>query len=228
MASEQRSVITGRTRALGHSVRDATSRLQRKLAESGWAYTTQIALQRVMPGSLLDVSLLWLCERSLVEEPPVLVNDPGFVLRTPSEMGELVADGVLPAKLAPAATDPTAIIWTLHRGDELAGYFLMRRREYRPFHFLRVDLAEDEVAGSELYVVPDERGTGLGPHMNRLVAQQYHREGLTLIAEPARTGLGLFNARRPYDLAFGRAVASGSGWTHPGRSAPGRRGTRTP
>ncbi len=157
-------------------VRSTGERVHRKLGESGWAYTAQLSLQRVIPGWLLDVSALWLCQRPLGEDVPEIV-DVEFLLRSPAEVGDLVARGVLREKLAPGASDPSVIVWTLHRGLDFVGSFLMKEVSYSPLHFLRLDLDEDEVVGDEMYVVPGCRGQGFGPHMNRLVAHHYRRAG---------------------------------------------------
>lgn len=156
--------------------RSIVRRVHRKVGESGWAYTAQLSLQRVIPGWLFDVSTLWLCQRTLGEDVQAIVDDE-FRLRSPAEIGGLAAKGVLRPKLAPGASDPTVIVWTLHRGPDLVGSFLMKQGAYFPFHFLRLDLDDDEVVGDEVFVVPDRRGNGLGPHMNRLVAHHYRQQG---------------------------------------------------
>jgi GNAT superfamily N-acetyltransferase len=136
-------------------------------------------MQRFFPAFLFDVSVLWICELPLAEAPVAV--DPGFVFRPPSEIERLVESGRLREKLGPAATDPTAVVWTLDVDGEPAGYFLLRKDCYRPFHFLRLDVEPFERAGAELYVAPERRGRGLGPRMNELAAHHYRLQGFTRI-----------------------------------------------
>ena len=157
-------------------LRSVGQRVHRKVGESGWAYTTQLALQRVVPGWLFDVSAVWLCERPLDENVPAVVDDD-FRLAAAAEVGELVAQGALREKLAPGVSDSSVIVWVLQRGSDVVGSFLMKEGSYRPFHFLHLELADDEVVGDEVFVVPEGRGQGLGPHMNRLVAHHYRQQG---------------------------------------------------
>jgi GNAT superfamily N-acetyltransferase len=158
---------------------NAVRRVVSKVREVGPMYTLQLFVEHHVPRWLFDIRVVYLCERC-VADGGFGSSDPDIRQAAPTEVDELIAGHpvitTMREKLGPGAQ-----LWLLPGGDGVDAFMWLDTDVLKPSHWIRFELAPDDIAGVFLWVSPDRRGQGLGPRMNRHVANEVAEAGFRRI-----------------------------------------------
>jgi RimJ/RimL family protein N-acetyltransferase len=155
-------------------------RFTSKVREVGLPYTLQLLVERFVPRILLDARVVYLCELDLSDALTANRPDPEIHLAEAEEFDHLVAHHEVVSTLQ-EKLGPGVLLWLLGRSSEIEAFMWLNSKAIQPSHWIRFELAPNEIAGIFLWVSPDRRGAGLGPRMNRHVSHESARSGFTRI-----------------------------------------------
>jgi GNAT superfamily N-acetyltransferase len=158
----------------------AWHRLTSKAREAGLPYTLQLLAERLVPKLLLDIRVVYLSELDLGGALSTTHKDQEIHLAESDEFEHLVQHhdvlGGMRQKLGSGVQ-----LWVLDADDEVDAFMWLNPDVIQPSHWVRLELAQDEIAGVFLWVAPERRGTGLGPRMNRHISHECARAGYSRI-----------------------------------------------
>lgn len=158
----------------------ARQRLASKVREAGLLYTLQLLAERLVPKFLLDIRVVYLSELDLSDALSTKHIDPEIRRAEPDELESLVEHhDVLHGMREKLGTGVQ--LWVLEAGGEIDAFMWLNPHVIQPSHWVRLHLAENEIAGVFLWVSPERRGTGLGPRMNRHISYECARTGYARI-----------------------------------------------
>jgi GNAT superfamily N-acetyltransferase len=152
-------------------------RLSSKVRETGFLYTAQLLVERLVPRALLDIRSVYLCRLDLTPFSDPDHHDPAIDFAG-SELGELLEDHPVLADMNGKAS-PGTRLWVLREGGEVAAFMWMDAATIQLSDWIHFTLSDSEIAGIFLWVSPARRGAGLGPRVNRHVSHECTKEGLT-------------------------------------------------
>jgi len=157
-------------------------KIRRKTRESGPLYTTQLVIQHLIPKNLFNVQMFFLCELDLRKFARVRGNDPEIRSATEKDVDLLANLGPSPSFWC-ASFERGARVWVLEREGQVIAFMRLIASDYSEdwlFPILFKGPPKD-IWGTFLKVVPECRGQGIGPRMNRHVASECARLGYSRI-----------------------------------------------
>jgi len=155
-------------------------KVQRKSRESGPLYTAQLALQHVIPSHLFDVRTFFLCELDLCNFAHVRERDPEIRAATHEDIDLLATVGPSPAELH-AGFERGVRVWLLEREGQLIAFMWLSPNDCERQDWGLFKASPKDIWGIDMRVVPEYRGQGIGPRMNRHAASECARLGYSRI-----------------------------------------------
>lgn len=158
----------------------AWRRLASKIREVGPLYALLLLVERLVPHTLLDIRVVYLCELDLGNAASPHCRDPGIRLAPPDEFERLMnRHDVLRGMRDKAG--PGVRLWILGNGPQIDGFMWLDSEVIHTSVWVRLGLSERDIAGVYVWVSPEGRGTGLGPRLNRHVSHEYATAGYARI-----------------------------------------------
>ncbi len=156
-------------------------KVRRKSHESGPLYAAQLSLQHVIPSHLFDVPTFFLCELDLRNFAHVRERDPEIRAATHEDIDlHATVGGPSPAELH-AGFERGVRVWLLEREGQLIAFMRLSPNDCERQDWGLFKASPKDIWGIDMRVLPEYRGQGIGPRMNRHVASECARLGYSRI-----------------------------------------------
>jgi GNAT superfamily N-acetyltransferase len=155
--------------------------------ESGPLFAAQVSLQSVIPRHLFDVPMFFLCELDLRNFAHVRERDPEIRAATPEDIDlHATVGGPSPEELH-AGFERGVRVWLLEREGQPIAVMGVSPNDYERQDWGLIKASPKDIWAFGLRVLPEYRGQGIGPRMNRHVASECARLGYSRIVSSVQS-----------------------------------------